>query len=219
MGQLSAISLQQLASKTGRCPNLSVHPFPRMALSEFPISVIFPFPIPVNRGHWAVFCMRFTLIDRIDAHQPGKFLRGCKFLALSEEYLADHFPSFPVMPGVLMLQALTEAGAWLWRSTSGYEHSVIVLREVKNVKYGTFLQPGRRMDVAVDWVKSDGASVTFKGKGSDDAGASTISAQFVLHGYNLAERGPAGLAADEQLLKHWKARWALLTGELARSTT
>ena len=47
--------------------------------------------------------MRFTLIDRIDAHQPGKFLRGCKFLALGEEYLADHFPRVPVMPGVLML--------------------------------------------------------------------------------------------------------------------
>ncbi len=163
--------------------------------------------------------MRFTLLDRIDAHQPGKFLRGCKFLALGEEYLADHFPGFPVMPGVLMLQALTEAGAWLWRSTSGYEHSVIVLRDVKNVKYGTFLQPGRRMDVAVDWVKAEGASVTFKGKGSDDAGAQTISAQFMLHGYNLAERGPAGQAADEQLLKHWKARWALLTGELTRTTT
>ena len=190
-----------------------------MALSGFPISGIFPLPHAGCPGTVGGFGMRFTLLDRIDAHQPWKFLRGCKFLALGEEYLADHFPGFPVMPGVLMLQALTEAGAWLWRSTSGYEHSVIVLREVKNVKYGTFLQPGRRMDVAVDWVKSDGAGVTFKGKGSDDAGASTISAQFVLHGYNLAERGPAGLAADEQLLKHWKARWALLTGELARSLT
>ena len=42
--------------------------------------------------------MRFQLLDRIDAHQPGKFLRGCKFLSLGEEYLADHFPRFPVMP-------------------------------------------------------------------------------------------------------------------------
>jgi 3-hydroxyacyl-[acyl-carrier-protein] dehydratase len=158
--------------------------------------------------------MRFTLIDRIDAHQPGKFLRACKFLALGEEYLADHFPRFPVMPGVLMLQALTEAGAWLWRATTGYAHAVIVLREVKNVKYGGFMQPGRRMDVAVDLVKEEGAWATFKGKGSDDAGQQTISAHFVLHGYNLAAKGPAGVAADEGLLTHWKTRWALLTGEL-----
>jgi 3-hydroxyacyl-[acyl-carrier-protein] dehydratase len=158
--------------------------------------------------------MRFTLIDRIDAHQPGKFLRGCKFLALGEEYLADHFPRFPVMPGVLMLQALVEAGAWLWRATSGYAHPVIVLREAKNVKYGSFMQPGRRMDVAVDLVKQDGPLATFKGKGSDDAGQQTVSAQFVLHGYSLAAKGPAGAAADAKLLEHWKARWAVLTGEL-----
>lgn len=158
--------------------------------------------------------MRFTLIDRIDAHQPGKFLRGCKFLTLGEEYLADHFPRFPVMPGVMMLQALVEAGAWLWRATSGYEHPVIVLREARNVKYGTFMQPGRRMDVSVDLVKIEGDRATFKGKGADDAGQPTVSAQFVLHGYGLAARGPAGAAADAKLLEHWKARWALLAGEL-----
>jgi len=159
--------------------------------------------------------MRFTLIDRIDAHQPGKFLRGCKFLALGEEYLADHFPRFPVMPGVLMLQSLAEAGAWLWRSTTGYKHPVIVLREVKNVKYGSFMQPGRRLDVSVDMVKDEGDRATFRGKGSDDDGVQTVSAQFVLHGYSLAERGPSGATIDEQLLKHWKTRWALLTNELA----
>ena len=190
-----------------------------MGLSRLCSFSIFPSPKLGCPGLWAVFGMRFTLLDRIDAHQPGKFLRGCKFLALGEEYLADHFPSFPVMPGVLMLQALAEAGAWLWRSTSGFEHSVIVLREAKNVKYGTFLQPGRRMDVAVDWAKADGSTVTFKGKGSDDAGAQTISATFVLHGYNLAERGPAGVLADERLQSHWKSRWALLTGELTRTDT
>lgn len=160
--------------------------------------------------------MRFQLIDRIDAHQPGKFLRGCKFLTLGEEYLADHFPRFPVMPGVLMLQALVEAGAWLWRSGSGYSHTVIGLREAKNVKYGAFMQPGRKMDVSVDLVKQDGDTAAFKGKGSDDTGATTVSAAFVLHGYSLADRGPAGVAADEVLRQHLKARWALLTGELRK---
>lgn len=158
--------------------------------------------------------MRFHLIDRIDAHEPGKFLRGCKFLSLGEEYLADHFPRFPVMPGVLMLQALAEAGSWLWRASTGYRHPVIVLREVKNVKYGSFMVPGRRMDVAVDLVKQDGDTATFKGKGADDAGQQTVAAQFTLHGYGLADRGPAGAAAEQRLVDGLKARWALLTGEL-----
>ena len=159
--------------------------------------------------------MRFHLIDRIDGWEVGKSLRAKKFLALGEEYLADHFPRFPVMPGVLMLQAVVEAAAWLWRATTDYKHPVIVLRDVRNVKYGTFMQPGRRMDVVVDLTKHDGDTATFKGKGTNDAGEQTVSAMFVLHGYGLSNRGPAGAAADEKLIQHWKARWALLTGELA----
>ena len=158
--------------------------------------------------------MRFQLLDRIDAHEPGRFLRGCKFLAMGEEYLADHFPRFPVMPGVLMLQALTEAAAWLWRASTGFRHPVIVLREARNVKYGTFMQPGRRMDVSVELVKQDDGWATFKGKGADDEGQQTVSAQLTLCGYSLGDKGPAGVAADARLTDHWKARWAVLTGEL-----
>lgn len=158
--------------------------------------------------------MRFHLVDRVDAHEPGKFLRGCKFLALGEEYLADHFPRFPVMPGVLMLQCLVEAGAWLWRATSGYDPAVIVLREVKNVKYGSFMLPGRRMDLAVDWTKQEGSTVTFRGKGTDDSGHPTVAAVFTLHGYNLRDRGPAAQAAEQELVRQLTARWALLTGHL-----
>ncbi|QJW96104.1 3-hydroxyacyl-ACP dehydratase FabZ family protein [Frigoriglobus tundricola] len=160
--------------------------------------------------------MRFHLIDRIDRCEPGKGLTGAKFLALGEEYLADHFPQFPIMPGVLMLQACVEAAAWLWRATTDYQHPVVVLRELKSVKYGTFMLPGRRMDVTVDLTKTDAAAntATFRGKGANDAGESTVNAVFTLHGYSLADRGPAGVAADAKLVEHWKTRWALLTGQL-----
>ena len=57
--------------------------------------------------------MRFNLIDRIVEVRPGRGLQAVKNLTLGEEYLADHFPTFPVMPGVLMLETLVEAGAWL----------------------------------------------------------------------------------------------------------
>lgn len=161
--------------------------------------------------------MRFHLIDRIESWEAGKSLRAAKFLALGEEYLADHFPKFPVMPGVLMLQATVEAASYLWRATTDFRHPVIVLRVVKNVKYGTFMQPGRRMDVAVELLKQDGGTATFKGKGTDETGKQTIAAQFTLHGYGLTDRGPAGAAADAKLLDHWKTRWALLTGGLRAS--
>lgn len=59
--------------------------------------------------------MRFTLLDRVVAIDPGKTITAIKTLSLSEEYLADHFPRFPVMPGVLMLEAMTQAAAWTIR--------------------------------------------------------------------------------------------------------
>lgn len=160
--------------------------------------------------------MRFHLIDRIDRWEPGKSLTAAKYLALSEEYLADHFPQFPIMPGVLMLQACVESAAWLWRATTDFQHPVIVLRELKSVKYGTFMQPGRRMDVTTELTKTDAAAntATFKAKGANDAGEATVTAIFTLHGYGLSDRGPAGAAADAKLIEHCKARWALLTGEL-----
>src|SRR5215470_15885024 len=105
--------------------------------------------------------MRFNLVDRIVEVQPGRSLRAVKNLTLGEEYLGDHFPTFPVMPGVLMLQTLVEAGAWLLRLTEDYRHSVIVLREAKNVKYGTFMEPGRQMQVTVDLVDQDATLATF----------------------------------------------------------
>ena len=53
--------------------------------------------------------MRFTLIDRITELKPGVSITAVKGLTLAEEYLQDHFPRFPVMPGVLMLEAMFQA--------------------------------------------------------------------------------------------------------------
>ena len=55
--------------------------------------------------------MRFHLVDRILEIEPGRKIRMVKNLTLAEEYLADHFPGFPVMPGVLMLQTLVESNS------------------------------------------------------------------------------------------------------------
>src|SRR2546422_10584455 len=109
--------------------------------------------------------MRFHLVDRILEVVPGKRIRLVKNLTLGEEYLADHFPTFPVMPGVLMLQTLVEAAAWLLRVSDDFRYSVIVLREAKGVKYGTFMEPGRRMEVTAELVEQQDGLATFKGKG------------------------------------------------------
>ena len=68
-------------------------------------------PAPMWEGA-ANGIMRFHLVDRIVTFEAGKLLQAVKHLTLAEEFLTDHFPTFPVMPGVLQLQALVEAGSW-----------------------------------------------------------------------------------------------------------
>jgi len=147
--------------------------------------------------------MRFNLLDRITEVVPGVSLKAIKNLTLGEEYLADHFPTFPVMPGVLMLETLVEAGAWLLRITEDYKHSVIVLREAKGVKYGTFMEPGRQMTISVELVEKDDKTAVFKGKGEME-GQSTVTAKITLHRYNLADRDPAMKNIDERIIANFR---------------
>jgi 3-hydroxyacyl-[acyl-carrier-protein] dehydratase len=158
--------------------------------------------------------MRFHLVDRVHAWEPGKRLTASKALTLGEEYLADHFPSFPVMPGVLMLQAVAEASAWLWRVTTEFRHTVIVLREMKNVKYGTFMPPGQTLELTTELVKADDSIATFRGKGNVRGGSQTVNAQLVLTGYNVGDHLPDAAGTDDRLRSYWKERWYGLVGKI-----
>ena len=162
--------------------------------------------------------MRFNLVDRIVNVEVGQQICMVKNLTLGEEYLADHFPTFPVMPGVLMLQALVEASSWLIRLTEDFRHSVIVAREAKNVKYGNFMEPGRTLTITSEWAKSpEGApedQAVFKAKGEVD-GTATVSAKLVLARYNLQDRNPALKATDEKIINHLKSQLLILNGELS----
>ncbi len=159
--------------------------------------------------------MRFTLVDRILDFEPGKRIRLVKNLTLAEEYLADHFPSFPVMPGVLMLETLVEAGAWLLRLSEDYRHSVIVLRDARNVKYGSFMQPGHSLIVTAEMMETaaDAGEVVFKGKGEMD-GTSTVAAKYTLARYNLRDRDPGLESVDKRMVDHFRSVYLTLKGDM-----
>jgi 3-hydroxyacyl-[acyl-carrier-protein] dehydratase len=156
--------------------------------------------------------MRFSLIDRIIELAPGQRIEAVKNLSLGEEYLADHFPGFPVLPGVLMLETLVQAGAWLVRTREDFAHSVVVLREAKGVKYGHFMTPGKQLRVrveAADKGPPTGPELAFKGSGEVD-GVATVSARFTLGRYNLRERHADLAQVDEALRSHYRNLFALL---------
>jgi 3-hydroxyacyl-[acyl-carrier-protein] dehydratase len=159
--------------------------------------------------------MRFHLIDRILELEPGKRIRMVKNLTLAEEYLADHFPTFPVMPGVLMLQTLVEGSAWLLRATEDFQHSVIVLRDARNVKYGSFMQPGTSMIITVEAAEYAPANplAVFKGR-AEMAGNATVTAKFTVTRYNLRDRNPALKDVDDRIVAQLRSHYRILRGEL-----
>ena len=81
--------------------------------------------------------MKFNLIDKIETLTDDRII-AVKYVSLAEEYLADHFPTFPVLPGVMMLEALTQAAGWLLHRRNNFSKSMAILKEARNVKYGTF---------------------------------------------------------------------------------
>ncbi len=161
--------------------------------------------------------MRFNLVDEIRQLEPGRKIQAVKNLTLGEEYLADHFPGFPVMPGVLMLQTLVEAGAWLLRLTEDYRYSMIVLREAKNVKYGHFMEPGRQMIVTAEMTDRNGKLASFKAKGEIEANLA-ISARVTLETYNLRDQDPALESTDQKLIAHFRELYRLLGRNLKPAT-
>jgi 3-hydroxyacyl-[acyl-carrier-protein] dehydratase len=147
--------------------------------------------------------MRVWLLDAIRSYEPHRRLTAVKNVAMSEEYLADHFPQFPVLPGVLMLESATQAGAWLLRLSENYAHSIITLKEARNVKYADFVPPGETLSVTVSLIKQDDRLATLKVEGTIGA-RTTMSGRLVLERYNLADRDPEKQSSDEQLTKYFR---------------
>ncbi|HLJ10821.1 MAG TPA: 3-hydroxyacyl-ACP dehydratase FabZ family protein [Planctomycetaceae bacterium] len=160
--------------------------------------------------------MRFTLIDRITAIEPGKSITAVKNLSLSEEYLADHFPGFPVMPGVLMVEAMVQTGAWLMRHQEDFAFSTVLLKAARAVKFVNFVPPGRTLTVTAQIEGWNGAECKFKGIGTVD-GESAVSAKLTLERFNLADRNPKFKDSDELQIRAARELFAQLWASQAES--
>jgi 3-hydroxyacyl-[acyl-carrier-protein] dehydratase len=153
--------------------------------------------------------MKFILIDKVLSLELGKSIKTVKNVSLAEEYLADHFPTFPVLPGVLVLEGLIESASWLVRQTENFAHSMILLEQARNVKYKSFLAPGGQIEYTVEAKEITPTSSSFKGLGSS-GDELIIQAGFSLRHFNLADDEPAMSEVDEKVIENLKRRWELL---------
>jgi 3-hydroxyacyl-[acyl-carrier-protein] dehydratase len=155
--------------------------------------------------------MRFILIDKVVSLEPGTEIKALKSVSLAEEYLADHFPAFPVLPGVLLLEGLIESASWLVRETENFAHSMILLEQARNVKYKSFLAPGAQIEYTVTvqakTIEENVSSFLGFGLLGDER---IVEAKFGLRHFNLADEDSAMVATDARIIEALKKRWKLL---------
>ena len=153
--------------------------------------------------------MRFRLIDRITLLEPGKRIEAVTHLSGDERYLDDHFPKLPLMPGVLMLESMYQAGLWLVRQSENFAHSVVLLNEARNVKFSGLVQPGQSLVVTADVKKQEGGRTTLVAQGTVD-GKAVASARLVLEAFQLGDRYPHRADARDYMMREVRKQFARL---------
>lgn len=109
--------------------------------------------------------MRYLLVDHITEWQAGEKIKGIKNVAMSEDFLEFHFPKNPIMPGVLLLEALTQLAGWLEAASSDFTGWFLIDKVNKCSFYG-FAFPGDQVELAVESLDRNNAErKTYRGIG------------------------------------------------------
>lgn len=93
----------------------------------------------------------FLLIDRVVELEPHKRVLAYKSVTINEPFFQGHFPGHPVMPGVLVIEALAQAGGVLWQMSHGgtAEGRVFYLVKIDKAKFSKMVVPGDRLELEV----------------------------------------------------------------------
>jgi 3-hydroxyacyl-[acyl-carrier-protein] dehydratase/UDP-3-O-[3-hydroxymyristoyl] N-acetylglucosamine deacetylase/3-hydroxyacyl-[acyl-carrier-protein] dehydratase len=107
----------------------------------------------------------FLLVDRVIALDPKTSIVAIKNVTCNEQFFQGHFPEWKIMPGVLILEALAQAGAvLLFSSIPDPETKFVVLSKVDKAKFKRMVVPGDQLRLEVLWTRSKGRILQMKGK-------------------------------------------------------
>jgi 3-hydroxyacyl-[acyl-carrier-protein] dehydratase len=92
----------------------------------------------------------FLLVDRITELVPGQRAVGLKQVSTGEPFFAGHFPGYPVMPGVLIVEALAQVGAIALLTTDDFKGKLALFAGIDNVRFRRQVKPGDSLVLSVE---------------------------------------------------------------------
>lgn len=119
------------------------------------------------------------LVDRVEDIVPGVSARGIKAVTINEPFFAGHFPGRPIMPGVLIVEALAQTAGVLAIRTLGDAGlgKLVYFMSIDNAKFRSPVEPGCLLDLHVDYVQNRGRVSKFAGR-AEIAGKLVAEASF-----------------------------------------
>lgn len=106
------------------------------------------------------------LVDRVEDIVPGRSARGVKAVSINEPFFPGHFPGRPIMPGVLIVEALAQTAGVLAIATIGEagRGKLVYFMAIESAKFRTPVEPGCLLDLHVEYVQNRGRVCKFAGR-------------------------------------------------------
>lgn len=110
----------------------------------------------------------FLFVDKILEMEPMKRCVGQKNVSFNDSFFQGHYPNYPIMPGVLIVEALAQVGAYLLLSTEEYRGKLPIFRGIDKAKFKRQVKPGDILNLEVELIRLRGNIGTAKGTASVD---------------------------------------------------